>query len=119
MTSAEENLASQTFHVYYPDQSNSIFTAGALDFGVWGVMLYPFFTVMLCSIYQRTATAYFSYEVVAFGNFMLLRTFLTPELQLTAYFGAVRNLFVFTLFLYAASRVPRLRFGAITSRMDA
>ena len=118
-TIAEEDLASRTFHVFYPDQPNSIFTAGALDFGVWGVMIYPIFVVLLCSMVERIAIGYFSYELAVFGACLFLVIFIAPEFQMNEYFVAVRNLIAFGVVLYLSSKLPSFQFGAAHSGAKA
>ncbi|MDG7000561.1 MAG: hypothetical protein JRN15_15815, partial [Nitrososphaerota archaeon] len=118
-TIAEEDLASQTYHLFYPDESNSIFTAGALDFGLWGVLIYPIAVVMLCSFIQRMASAYFSYEVAVFGFILFLLVMIAPEHQLGAYFVAIRNLLAFSGFVYILSKMPSFQFGTSVSGANA
>lgn len=118
-TIAEEDLASRTFHVFYPDQPNSVFTAGALDFGVWGVLTYPFFVVMLCSIVEQNISAYFSYDVAIYGLIVFLQIFIAPEKQMADYFVTVRNLLTFAMVLYAFSKLPSFQFGTANSGANA
>lgn len=103
----EEQLASETFAVQYPDLANSLFTAGALDFALWGVIIYPIATILLLSYCFRLGSTYFSYEVALFGLAALLQTAIAAEQNLDGYFGAVRNWVIFALFLYLVSKLPR------------
>lgn len=118
-TIAEEDLASHTFHVFYPDQPNSTFTAGALDFGVLGVLTYPFFVVMLCSIVERFTIGNFSYELAVFGACLFLQTLVAPEVILNGYFVVVRNLIAFGMLLYFLSKLPSFQFRAAGSGASA
>lgn len=108
-TIAEEDLASKTFGVFYTDQPNSIFTAGAVDFGMWGVMIYPIVFVLLFSLAFRLEAAYFSYEVSVYGLLVFLLTAISAEEQLADYFGPIRNLLIFAIFIYLVSKVPRIK----------
>jgi uncharacterized membrane protein len=118
-TTTEEVLASHTFHVFYPDQPNSLFTAGALDFGVWGVFVYPFIVVILCSLINRIVLPQLSYELVVFGAFMFLKIMIAPENQMDAYFVAIRNLLVFSLLLYVFSKSPRFQMTSVNYEVDS
>lgn len=105
----EENLASETFHVFYPDLANSLFTAGALDFGIWGIMVYPIVTLLLFSAFLRLAITYSSPEVYLFGLVAFMDIAMAAEVQLAGYLGIMRNLLIFAAFLYVASRLPVLK----------
>lgn len=105
-TISEEDLASRTFGVFYPDESNSVFTAAALDFGMWGIVIYPIAIILLMSAFLRLALGYFSFEVFYFGLALFLDVAIQAELQIDEYFGTVRNLLIFAVFLYFVSRMP-------------
>lgn len=118
-TIAEEDLASETYHLFYPDESNSLFTAGALDFGLWGVLIYPFVIVMMCSLTQRMASHYFSYEVALFALFMFTLVMIAPEQQMNSYFVQIRNLLALSSFVYVLSRLPSFQVGLSASGANA
>lgn len=105
----EETLASRTFGVFYPDESNSLFTAGALDFGIWGVLIYPIVTLLLFSTFLRFIKGQFSYEVFIFVSILFIDTAIAAETQQNAYFGVMRDSFIFAGFLYLISRLPIFR----------
>jgi hypothetical protein len=105
-TYQEEEVASRTFHVFYTDQPNSLFTAGALDFGIWGVMVYPIIAVFLLSFFLRCGLACFSYEVVIFGVILFVSTTIAAEQQMAGYFEPLRDLLVFAPYLYLVSKIP-------------
>lgn len=106
-TISEEGFASQVFGVFYPDLANSLFTAGAIDFGVWGVMIYPIVTILCLSYIFRLCSTYFSFEVIFFGLAAFLLTVIAAEQNLASYFGVFRNWVIFAIFLYLASKLPR------------
>jgi hypothetical protein len=37
----EESIANQKFDFAYKDEANSLYSAGAIDFGIWGMIVYP------------------------------------------------------------------------------
>jgi hypothetical protein len=115
-TMVEEDLASETFGVHYPDQPNSVFTAGALDFGIFGVMLYGVGTIMLLSLFFRLGVTYFSYEVSFFGLASFVITSIAAEQQLNGYFGSMRNWLIFAMFIYGVSKLPQFNMGSIDRR---
>lgn len=106
---AEEGLASRTFHVFYPDESNSLFTAGALDFGLWGVLLYPILTILIFSYFLRLLMTYFSFEIYVFAIALFVLTAIAAEGQLNVYFGVMRDMLTFAVFLYLVSKLPIFR----------
>lgn len=108
---SEENLASKTFHVFYTDQPNSIFTAGALDFGVWGVMVYPIAMILILSIFLRLGATYFSYDVFLFGLLLFLYTVISAELQMQSYFLVMRNMLAFGMLFYIVSKLQVFQLG--------
>lgn len=106
---AEEDLASQAFGVHYPDQPNSIFTLGAVDLGVWGVMIYPIVIILLFSAFIRISYTYLSSEVFLYGLATFVFTSMQAEMLLTGYLMAMRNLLTFALLLYLILKMPSLR----------
>lgn len=113
-TISEEQLASQTLHVFYTDQPNSIFTAGALDFGLTGVFLYPIIMMLAYSGILRLGYRYLSYEVFLFILVVIMLLAMKTEMQLEEYFEVVRDLIIFSSFIFAASKLP----GFGLSRVD-
>ena len=116
---AEEEVAAVTYHEFYPDESNSLFTAGALDFGLWGILIYPIAVVMLCSLTQRLASVYFSYEVALFGLFMFTLAMIAPEQQMSSYFVQVRNFIGLSAFVYVLSKLPAFQADHAASGANA
>ncbi len=108
-TTVEEILASETFGEFYPDEPNSLFTLGAVDFGVWGVMIYPIVILLLFSGFIRLVGAYLSCEVFLYGISLFATTALTAELELTNYLIDIRDLITFAFFLYLVSKLPSFK----------
>lgn len=87
----EEQLTNELFGSNYLDEANSLYTAGAVDFGLWGVLLYP----ILAVVFFRGVFELVSEAMPVFAAcFIVLGAFadiLQPENTLTAYFVIVRN----------------------------
>jgi hypothetical protein len=103
---AEEDVASKTLHAFYTDQPNSVFTAGALDLGIWGVFLYPVMVILLYSSALRLGYTYFTYEVFFFSFILFVFVAIQTEMQLEVYFEVMRDAFIFSLFLVVISKFP-------------
>ncbi len=106
---SEEALANDTFGSHYLDEANSVYTAGAVDFGVWGVILYPLLAVVLFR---------FAFEVVAesmpvFASCFIilasLGTILEPENTVTSYFVVIRNGVFFGSAVWFIMSLPEFR----------
>ncbi len=108
-TMQEEGLASRVFGVFYTDQPNSLLTAGAVDFGIWGVMTYPILIMLTISFVFRWTMGYCSYGVFVFGLALVMDMSLGPEITVTGYVVDIRNLLVFAGFLYLVSKIPAFR----------
>lgn len=108
-TIQEEGIASQAFHQFYPDQPNSLFTAGAVDFGVWGVMVYPALVILGLSFVMNMTKVYMSHALYLFGLALMVVRVFGPEQTVTGYVVVVKNFLAFALFLYLISKVPSVR----------
>jgi hypothetical protein len=109
-TIVEEQYASRIFHVFYPDQANSLFTLGAIDFGVWGVLIYPVVLMLLYSLFLRFSIAVFSYEVAFYGVALFLLTAISAEHEFVMNLVSMRDVLTFAAFLYVISKIPAVRF---------
>ena len=112
-TIAEENIASRTFGLFYTDQPNSVFTAGALDFGFWGMLIYPIAIMLFFSLVLRLGATYLPFELFLYGLVAFVVRTMGPELQITAYFETIRNFIVFSVLIYAVLRLPQFRRSAV------
>lgn len=108
-TVAEETTASQTFGIYYPDQPNSVLTAGALDFGLYGVMIYPIVIILLFSLVLREISKHFYYEVFVFALAAFVQVAMAAENEISAYFVTVRNIIIFSILFYLIARMALIR----------
>ncbi len=105
----EEQLANRVFGTSYTDEANSIYSAGAVDFGLWGVLFYP----VLAVIFFRVAFEVISEAMPVFAScFITLASFATilqPENTLTAYFVIVRNGILFGGVVWFIMSLPEFR----------
>ncbi len=105
----EEDLADRLFGLTWGDAPNSILTAGAIDFGIVGVILYPLAIVGLAkfvagAIFRRVTS--FAAGIVGLGFiFQMLQT----EGNLSTPLVTIRNSIVFGIVLYFFSRLPTFR----------
>ena len=109
---SEQDLATRRFGVLYLDESNSIFTAGALDFGLWGILVYPIVLFLLLSIVLRLIKGQFSFEVYVFALVVFVGLCMSPENGLSGYFGTTRNVLIFAAFIYAISKLSVLQWNS-------
>ncbi len=105
----EEQLANRVFGTSYTDEANSIYSAGAVDFGLWGVLFYP----ILAVVFFRIAFEVISEAMPVFAScFITLASFSTilqPENTLTAYFVIVRNGILFGGVVWFIMSLPEFR----------
>jgi hypothetical protein len=102
----EETIANMQFHFAFTDQPNSILTAGALDFGFWGAILYP---IMLCVLYRTMAEIFRIHLPRMASTFVILTLLfasLMTEAALNNHLGTIRNTFVFSSILWFFSKLP-------------
>jgi hypothetical protein len=88
---SEEGLANEHFGLPVYDDANSILTAGIIDFGIAGVILYP---IILC-FFMR---GFFHGVRIAFGEegrflsiLCLMSLFIGTEIELATYLSSVRG----------------------------
>ncbi len=105
----EEQLTNEVFGSNYIDEANSIYSAGAVDFGLWGVLFYP----ILAVVFFRAAFEVISEVMPVFAScFIVLGAFadiLQPENTLTAYFVIVRNGIFFGGAVWFIMSLPEFR----------
>lgn len=104
----EEALVDQQFGFSYGDEANSVLTAGATDFGLLGMILYPLIMVAIA----RTI-----FEFVALGLKVLplmlvalsfVYTMLQTENNLSGYFEVFRDTLLFGIVLAIFLALPRI-----------
>ncbi len=105
----EESYTNELFGTSYTDEANSIFSAGAVDFGLFGVFLYPLLTVLIFRVFFELLAE--SAPVFA-SCFIILASFaeiLEPENTATAYLVVVRNGILFGFLVWFIMSLPEFR----------
>ena len=108
-TFQEETLANEQWGFSYIDEANSVLTAGAMDFGLIGMVLYPLLIVFLLRGFIEIAGMYLpplSSLVVALA---VIGTLLEVEIQLSNYFVAVRDGILFAILISIFSVLPKFQ----------
>ena len=105
----EEHLANELFGSTYTDEANTILTAGAVDFGIWGMLVYP----LLAAAMIRLFIGFVSEALPVFAScFIILASFSTvlePELAAVAYFLILRNGLIFGSVVWFVMSLPEFR----------
>jgi hypothetical protein len=102
----EEDIANMQYNFSYIDEANSTLTAGALDFGIWGMILYPLalcIPFIICSYFVRS---FLPETVGLFITFALLFNALMTEAGVWTHLVALRNSIVFAMFLWCLYKIP-------------
>ncbi len=106
---SEEGLANELFGANYIDEANSILTAGAVDFGIWGMFAYPLLVVLMIRVFFE----YFSQAVPVFAScFVIVASFsilLEPELAADSYFLVIRSGILFGTVVWILMSLPEFR----------
>lgn len=114
---AEENLANEHFGVPNTDMSNSVLTAGFIDFGLLGVVLYP---LLLCVLF-RSVCAFSGHVIQGQGTVMLIlvtiSNLLLTEAELIEYFSTLRWLLILICVWKALEKLPHFRWTPAATKM--
>ncbi len=105
----EENLANDIFGTSYLDEANSILTAGAVDFGIWGVLFYPLISAFLFRWFFEAVSEAMPVFASSFIVLASFSTLLEPENTVTAYFVVLRNGIVFGSVVWFIMALPEFR----------
>ncbi len=105
----EENLANEVFGSNFGDRANSILTTGAVDFGFWGILVYPLLIVGMIRIFFEVIAQYLPVFVSCFIIIASLNTTLEPEIATTAFFLIFRNAIVFGSVVWFVMSLPEFR----------
>ncbi len=105
----EEGLANQIFGARYTDEANSIFSAGAVDFGLPGVFLYPLLMVAFIRVILEVVAEAMPVFASCFIVLASFATILEPENTLTAYFVVIRNGIFFGSVVWFIMSLPEFR----------
>ncbi|AXC13430.1 hypothetical protein ACPOL_4153 [Acidisarcina polymorpha] len=105
----EEQLVNMHWGFGYIDEGNSILTAGAADFGIIGIILYPIVIVFLL----RWALEVIQSSMPTLVAVLLALAFISEVLQtedtLAGYFVQLRNALLFAMLYYLFSQLPSFR----------
>ncbi len=106
---SEEGLANETFGSNYIDEANSVLTTGAVDFGIWGIFLYPLgLVIMVRALFEFVGEVMpvFASSFVIIASFA---TLLEPEIAVTSYFLIYRNGLLFGSVVWFIMSMPEFR----------
>lgn len=106
---SEERLADELFGANYIDESNSVLTAGATDFGVWGVFIYPLLIVFVLRVFLELVAESIPVFVTCFVVLACCATVLQPETAVTSYIIIFRNTLVFGSIAWFIVSFPEFR----------
>lgn len=99
----EEDYAVRLFGMRAHDRSNSVITAGVVDFGLIGGVVYAFALLFIYILFWRIMQNLSSSEIKLFMLFSIVNTFLQVEANIYSYFVHLRNLLlivgIFILFV--------------------
>ena len=104
----EEDYASRQFGLEIPDSANSIFSAGIIDFGFIGGVLYPLLVCWMLAIGLR-ACFYLPPPVPNICYYYYVSILMSTEQELGGYFSTVRDTLLwgllFTILFMAVARI--------------
>jgi hypothetical protein len=104
---SEEGYASEFFNTFIPDQPNSIFTAGTIDFGFWGGILYPVLLSWLLAGFVKLSNRLYPKPVPYLCACAILLVCFQTEFELSSYIVAVRDTLLFgALFSFVLLAIP-------------
>jgi hypothetical protein len=107
---SEESLANDLFGSNFPDEANSVFTAGAIDFGVWGMLFYPLLFAVIMRLFLEVVSESLPVFVSCFIVLATCSQLLEPEIAVTAYVIVIRDAFSFGLGVWFINSLPEFRF---------
>jgi len=102
----EESLANTQFHFAYSDQPNSIYSAGALDFGFLGMVFYPVLVAVLFRAMAEFVRINMPETVSIIVILALLFNALMTEGGLVGRFLTIRNSLLFSGVLWLFFKMP-------------
>ena len=106
---SEEGLANDQFGSHFPDQANSILTAGVVDFGMLGLLIYPLVFILLFRFYIEVVSDAMPAFPACFIVLLLIGTLLEPEIDVASYFIAMRDGILVGAGVWALNAIPRLQ----------
>jgi hypothetical protein len=109
---SEEGLVNQQFQLSFPDQPNSVLTAGATDFGLLGMILYPLLLVLALRVLLAIAARWLKPVPLMIATLYFIYLMLETEITLTGYFEALRDTVLFGTLVAIFLALPRIRLRA-------
>ena len=106
---SEEALADQLFGFGFGDQANSILTAGAIDFGLAGLLLYPLLLVGCTRILFELLARFFTTVPLMFIALSFIYSSLQTEASITGYLETLRVSLFFGLVIAAFLAIPKFK----------
>jgi hypothetical protein len=104
----EETVANMQFHFSFGDEANSTLTAGALDFGLTGIILYPILLWGLLRLFASLAERTLPTMASTFLILALVFDSLMTENGLWSHLVSLRDGLIFSLILWGISSLPKL-----------
>lgn len=92
---AEEQLVDRQFGFNYGDEANSVLTAGATDFGLIGMLLYPLIVVVLFKVVHNFLSAWLSPIPLIVVTISFIACMMLTESTLSGYFETLRDVPLF------------------------
>jgi len=106
---SEEGLVDQLFGYGFGDQPNSILTAGATDFGLAGLLLYPLLLVGCTRLLFDLLARFFSTVPLMLIALSFINSSLQTEATITGYLSTMRVALFFGLVIAAFLAMPKLK----------
>jgi hypothetical protein len=106
---SEEALADQLFGYGFGDQANSILTAGAIDFGLAGLLLYPLLLVGCTRILFELLARFFTTVPLMFIALSFIYSSLQTEASITGYLETLRVSLFFGLVIAGFLATPKFK----------
>ncbi len=108
-TTSEEGLSNELFGTTYTDEANSVLTAGAVDFGLFGMVVYPILIVAVLRFLLEFIGQTLPTFVAAFIIIGTIGRVLQPENSITDYIIIVRNGVLFGIIVWGFIALPAFR----------
>lgn len=102
----EESVANTTYGFAYKDEANSLYSAGAIDFGIWGMILYPIIISALFRLMAEILRVNLPEMVATIVVLFLAYTSLLTEAGLWVRLVTIRDSLLYATFLYILFKIP-------------
>ena len=103
---SEESIANMTYHYAYKDEANSVYSAGAIDFGLWGMILYPIILSALFRLVAELVKIHLPDVVATLVILFLLYNALVTEGGLWIRLLAIRDCLLYSALLWVLFKIP-------------